>query len=320
MHYEIKRKLFLKHPYHVFESILQASNSKHLGVAVLFVTEMAAKCLNLKKIHPVIRKFISHAQPKNPLSNQNLPEINIAIPCHAKDFPNLGLVIQSAVESVKNPIREIQLITPREFTQQLRVRFPSCKVFSDDEILTSKLEDIISKKYPQDKRGWVSQQVIKFRVVMLSNCVATLILDSDTILIQQKVWIDKNLTQVLELAFEFHKPYKTHLARFLNEKTSLFSFVTHHQLMKKDVVAEIFGEAEENLAYWLECGDSQEPSPISEYDTYGEWMFNRRRRDFVVSKWNNLSEMIPQEELTDPEILKTKYGKFASVSNHSYLN
>jgi len=243
---------------------LQRVDSSFIGNTSLNFSLLIARVFRLKTFPHHLRKLVSLMQPKNPLSNENLPIINIAIPCHSKDFHNLSLVIQGVINSVQNPIGEIQLITPVENVNQLRLLHPECCVIADEDVLTTELQNTINAHYPPAKRGWIKQQVIKFRVTILNETVATLILDSDTMLIQPKVWIDSHHRQLLEFSYEFHDVYKAHQETFSGSKGFLFSFVTHYQLMKKEAVIEIFGSKGEKLPLWLTSGDCSESSAISE--------------------------------------------------------
>jgi len=155
-------------------------------------------------------------------------------------------------------------------------------------------------------------------MVIMSDQVATLILDADTVLLSPKIWLDSEGTQILCIANEYHLPYKKHIRKVFGGQNHLLSFTTHHQLMKRDSVKEIFGLNGDGLVDWLKLADFNESSATSDYETYGEWMVERNPKQVVFAKWNNVSAKINSINTSYAEIL-SDYSKYGSVSNHWYL-
>lgn len=317
---------FFKKPIRVFIAVsyreltnqLRRSESKFLGFAVLKVSLSIANLMKLQKIPYALRQIISLAQPSDPLRGNILPTIDIAIPCHMKDFDNLPLVIQGAKACVRNPVGTVKLITPESSSLELQTKFPDCLVITDESVLGVEIVEVINELVPKERIGWMIQQIIKFRMAATSDQVATLIVDADTVLLSPKIWLDSKGTQILCIADEYHLPYKKHLQKVFGGQTHLLSFVTHHQLMQRDSVREIFGQNGEGLIEWLNLADFNESSSISEYEIYGEWMLKRKPNQIVFSKWNNVPAIIKSGDTTYTEIIES-YSKYGSVSNHSYL-
>jgi hypothetical protein len=306
--------------YRGFLEILRRSESKTLGTFFTNVSLSVAKILKVQEIPLFLRQFISLAQPSDPLKDENLPTIDIAIPCHGRDFVNLPLVIEGARKSTKNPIGKLHLITPSLFATELQSKFPDCLVSTDEDVLGEDLIKAITDLAPNERRGWFMQQAIKLRISMLSAEVATLIVDADTILLRPKVWLDSKGRQILSISNEYHHPYKEHLRRMFGWKSYLLSFVTHHQLMKKESLIEIFGQDGEDITKWLKLADFSESSAICEYETYGEFMMKCKSDEIMFSKWNNISEKIFFENGNlDYAKVKARYSKYGSISNHHYL-
>jgi hypothetical protein len=314
----LKRFLFIAVVYLQFTNLLRKSESKMLGLFFMRVSLSLAKILKLQKLQYSLRQVISLAQPSDPLRDKILPTIDIAIPCHVKDFDNLPLVIQGAKSSVRNPIGKIKLITPEYLSAELQTKFPDCIVSTDESILSADLVKAINELVPKERTGWIIQQIIKFRMAITSDQVATLIVDADTILLTPKIWLNSQGTQILCIAEEYHPPYKKHLRKVFGGQTHLLSFVTHHQLMQRDSVREIFGQNGEGLIEWLNLADFNESSSICEYETYGEWMLKHKPNQIVFSKWNNVPAIIKSGDTTYADI-SDNYSKYGSVSNHSYL-
>ena len=311
-------RVFIKVSYRQLTNQLRRSESRLLGSVIVNLSLSIANLMKIQKIPYALRQVISLAQPSDPLRGKFLPTIDIAIPCHFKDFDNLPLVIQGAKAGVSNPIGKIKLITPEYLSLELQNRFPDCLVSTDESVLGTDLVKAINESVPKEVRGWVIQQVIKFRMAIMGEQVATLILDADTVLLIPKVWLDPEGTQILCIANEYHLPYKKHIHNVFGGQTHLLSFITHHQLMQRDFVREIFGQNSEGLIEWVKAADFNESFSISEYETYGEWMIKRKPNQIIFAKWNNVPAKLNSNNPSYAEIVDD-YSKYGSVSNHSYL-
>ena len=88
--------------------------------------------------------------------------------------------------------------------------------------------------------------------------------------------------------------------------------------MKRDTLREIFGQNGEGLLQFINLADFSEPSALSEYDTYGEWMLSHKPNEITFAKWNNFPVKIELDKTSFAEI-QDKFGQYHSISNHSYL-
>jgi hypothetical protein len=303
---------------HIITQQLRKRIFEVIGPLLMKVSLTTAKLINLQKLPYRLREAISLTLPGNPLENVTLPTIDIGIVCHQKDFSNLHLVIEGARRNVTNPIGKVVLVTPEHLSTELQSQFPDCLVLTDESVLGIDLMGLIGELVPQKRRGWIVQQVIKFRLALMSNEVASLILDADTILLQPRIWLDRNENQILCVSDSWHLPMKKHQRKMLGGQNYLLMFVTHHQLMKRDSVRAIFGASGDGLFKWLKLGDYTDESAISEYDTYGEWMVANRPEQIKFAKWNNFSMKLSPDKTSMEQIL-CKNSQYHSISNHSYL-
>ena len=311
-------RVFIKVSFRRLTNYLRRSESSLLGFIILKVSLSIANLIKLQKIPYALRQIISLAQPSDPLRGNILPTIDIAIPCHMKDFDNLPLVIQGAKACVRNPVGTVKLITPESSSLELQTKFPDCLVITDESVLGAEIVEVINELVPKERIGWMIQQIIKFRMAATSDQVATLIVDADTVLLSPKIWLNSEGTQILCIANEYHIPYKEHIRKVFGGQTHLLSFTTHYQLMQRDFVREIFGQNGEDLIAWMKAADFSESSPTSDYETYGEWMVMKNPNQVVFAKWNNVSSKRNSDNASYVEIVDD-YTKYGSVSNHSYL-
>jgi hypothetical protein len=267
-----------------------------------------------------LRKLVSDIQPSDPIKPVNLPEIDVLIPCHPKDVGNLQIVIDSIFANVLNPIKVIRIITTQEGITTIHPNFPKTVVELENDYIPKRVFDFIRAEVPNSRQGWILQQVVKIMGSIRSEAVATLVIDSDTVLLRPKSWLDSKGNQSLSFAYEYHVPYKNHQESLFGYQSLQLSFVTHHQLFKKEHLLALFGRNEEFLLQWVMRGDYSRDSAISEYDTYGEWVYLNRKQGVVLTKWNNAISRIKLNEFSSYEEVKSQFPTFNSVSAHSYLD
>jgi hypothetical protein len=271
------------------------------------------------------RELFDTLQKNSPFTDNNLQGITLGIVCHPKDFNFLQYVIEQARKHSKNPINEVVIVTTKEGYKELTSRFPQYVLRNEENVFPIDMISRLRLLVPPDKLGWVLQQLIKFHTVLNARNNATLILDADTILIKDRTFIDSYGIQSLSYSHEYHRPYAVHFSKFfkLELDRSGHSYVTHHQLMQKDIVAEMFGSRGENLEAWAKAADYKVFSPLCEYHCYGEFMARRYPNSFRIVRWGNIP--IKSSELD--QILKkgnileveSKFKNWQSISAHSYL-
>lgn len=314
-----KFKVVLKRFWHSFLKNLQVTERSGLASVVKELFTIIPFFYKVQKLPLPIRQVLSLVQPRDPLSLEEPAIIDVVIPCHPKDFARLPLVLDGVRQTVKNPIHSIRLITPNNSKTELQFRFPNVKVIADETLLSKELFIVVQNSYPASRHSWIRQQLLKFMAVLSSEAVGSLVVDSDTVLLSPRTWLDTAGRQCLDIAFEYHLPYMTHLRDFLQISNFPASFVTHHQLMQRRILQEIFGFDGKGLSDWIKSGDPSEASPISDYETYGQFLVTKHHSLVKFSKWNNTSSIFNSKTDPDYTTIKRHYKNFSSVSFHSYL-
>jgi hypothetical protein len=137
----------------------------------------------------------------------------------------------------------------------------------------SELQRAIDRFNPM-RQNWILQQCLKTLFVGASD-LPVLIIDSDTFVNLNFHFIGGGV-QLLCVGNDFHYPYSRHINKFLKIDPMGLSFVHHVQLQQPQIVQEIYGEnVVAGLIRWLESGLAQaEPSPVSEFQTYGDFILH----------------------------------------------
>ena len=264
-----------------------------------------------------MRQLVSVLPPTNPLfTSLDRPGVAVSIPVHRKDVWKLPLVVEGIYKTCQNPIVTFDIWTAKENLNLPEVKELSktVRVIDERELLNVEISHAIGS-FPKKRQGWINQQILKIRSVLWNQCEFTLISDADTVQLESRTWCNSDTRQLLLVANEFHEPYLRHNIKFNNLSFPL-SFVTHHQLMQKTVIERIFTDDTLGIVSWIRSASANEPSALSEYNTYGVWLCRSNLDSVKFAKWNNLEVNSKDFDKPYQELLKL-YGKFASISCHN---
>lgn len=286
-------------------------------------------------IPSALRLILLSVWSTDPLRKEkDLPEIDLAIVFAHKDVELVPAAVLAAVHSSANPIKVVRLVTPsldppavqksigKVEQASLRMNF-SLEVYDDASLLgTDRLRDLRSHQVPDRSLSWVTQQLLKLSAVLKSSQRATLIVDADTILLKRRTWLAKDGRQILMAPEWFRSLWTEDVERFLGLKKSLpFSFITHHQLMQRDIVETIFGADGRKLTDWALSARRR----IAEYETYGTYLAEVHPSLAVVARFGNVEKaarptVASVDSVEDLSDLAKFYGSSClSLSVHHYL-
>ena len=311
---------------------LLTSFSKHKN------TRIIARSFFLRQkpiLTPRARKLVQYIFPER-LEGEFGTKITAGIVTTFKDSQFLNLSITGIEKSLGENLYEIFIVCPKsDFIEMHKFTNPRVTILKDEDLINDNLLDVISR-YPQSRRGWIKQQVLKMALVEYATTQTTLLVDADTILLRRQKWFDDDGNQALAISDEFHEPYQSHIERFQlrigikNLKQTRVSFVTHHQLMQKSLIKQLFetilnADFDSRIATWLNAIDQNEPSSACEWHTYGNFLLNVSRT-INFYQWKNLAispvklkSLLTGNSNLDFEKIRKNYPEFNSISAHHYL-
>jgi len=216
------------------------------------------------------------------------PPFKILFVSTASDLRFLSQNIQ-ILKNLYSEISEIVIVTPDPLIPEVRflkLQY-DIKVLSDDDVLTEQIRKIINQ-CPEGRRGWISQQYIKTKVVYHSD-LPVLVVDADTFLMSKVKWFTQRNDQLMFLnTSDFHFEYNSHFEKLFGDPAPLLNFVSHIQLQIPSVVKSIYGkDLDQGWSRWLATGKyKNEGSAVSEYQTYGLYRINanRSQNTFYIPK------------------------------------
>jgi len=286
------------------------------------------------RVSGLLRSVLLEALSNDPMRGQsNLPEIDLVIPFAEKDQELIRLAVLGALNSSRNPVVNVVLVSPKgeasieadlllSLKADVRDYRATLVVLSDAEVLSEGLAKVLSQSGLKARNeGWLRQQLIKFLCVLSSPRKACLIVDADTLLLYPKTWLASDGVQVLAPAEWFRGFWTDDVEKFLGVPKRLpFSYITHHQLMQKDIVQALLGANGERLADWLETADTV----VSEYDSYGSFVETSYPERAMFCRFGNSEaprKVLPNRDSYSHvrERLLAGFPRSNSISFHHYL-
>jgi len=288
--------------------LLRRSNSSALGAVTRKIDRLASLTRPKRNYLPLgMRALISISQPQDPLRRaKELPHIDLVVPFVEKDLRSLPLALAHATRNVRNPLARIILITPRgsegnepRFTRDesagilslLLNTDPRIELRFDQDILGAPLLAELDERFGRGDRnaGWVTQQLIKLSAALQSTASASLILDADTLLLTPKTWLRSDQAQLLQVANEYHSSFMHHVKKFFGVPKKLrLSFVTHHQLMQREVVEKMFPDGSHSLLTWWKSSTDPIGRDLGDYEAYGSFLAHHYPERVVYGSFANL--------------------------------
>lgn len=299
--------------------LLRTSSSKLVSSTILLVSSP------FRRSH-VVRRLVDEAQLNNPLkAASNLPNIELILAVARKDFRSASIAVQAALANSRNVISSVAIVVPQQALDEARTLFSSMNIIAEEDFLPTEFQQAISESSPPGREGWIRQQVIGLLYARESESPGVLVLDSDTILVNELTFLNAEGIQLLQFSHEYVRAYEEHAVKIWGRRRRHkgLSYVTHYQLMQPDVVRMMFKSSPEIIG-WLNATDNTKNSPIADYHCYGRYLTDNFPRRVALGRWGN-KKMTWDRFSSDFSAESQSLSKWAdssyySVSVHSYLD
>ncbi len=253
----------------------------------------------------------------------NIP-LDIVIPTISKDYELLELGLEAIKKNLLHPIGNIYIVSNKNNDIEKFCEDNGLIFIDEKSVLGFGKEAIEYKVNNRDRSGWMYQQLLKLSGEKFVKLPQYLVVDSDTILIQPHVFIKNNKFIFLQ-SEEWHTPYFSNFRKIFGYTASNFlSYTSHMMIFDVNMLKEMKAELEKlhNIEWYKEYClsiDSTEPSCISDYDTYANWLKIHYSEKTSYRPFYNLS--LERNKLLSLDDLAKRYGKkYKSLSFHAYSN
>ena len=305
-------------------------------VRILGVGRKKASAQRRKSLAHLSRKFEAFTVPSldvGPWRSQDLPPINGLWLVHPKDFAILPHSLAAVVQHSLNPLAQVTVISPdpdgaREALAGVmeKAASPMNVVFHADKEYLDPVSVASLDSHFGSSAGWAKQQIIKTLAVTGSGLNSTLIMDSDTVLLQDKVWLFPDFRQLMYSRGFCNFDYFTFLNTWgYKQVDTTKSFVTHHQIVRsnrmKEALGQHLGEADPAILTRavITAATTLGLTQFSlDYELYGQYMNLHHRRELVMDKYSNSDLPRPRSDQDVQALIDSMRaaGHFNSLSLH----
>lgn len=249
-----------------------------------------------------------------------------------KDFPVLVQSIFFAQKSIEDyRFAGVRVIVPDDQVEECTVLLADkglerATVVSENTLITRESFKLLRETF-EGRANWVLQQILKVQAVLVSTADATLIVDSDTLLLSKRPWFSNNGSQLLTPSYEFNASYYEFLACLdISHPNPKYTFISHHMLMQRSELEKTFfaldwKEVDSMVDYTCRNARTDLESPVCvEYELYAQSLLSRSPEKVHLGIWGNISisRSFLERVLTSKLILATLRRSFHSVSLHSW--
>lgn len=256
-------------------------------------------------------------------TENHLQTIDVVIPTISKDFELLSTVIESVRRHVRNPVQHIYIVSKQ---QQEILDFCAqhdCRFIDELSVLGYGKDAISYRVNGVDRSGWMFQQLLKLSAGSFTECENYLVLDSDTILIHDHVFIENEKFVFLQ-SEEWHAPYFRAFEKMFGYKAKTkLSYTSHMMIFNKEKLREMKAELEKKHdkpwdQVYLSTIDEHEASCVSDYDTYANWMLCNYP-ELMLSRPLYNRPLPRTGPIHLPSLENTYAHTLKSLSFHSYI-
>ncbi len=249
-----------------------------------------------------------------------------------KDFPVLVKSIDFARWSIGDyHYGGVRVIVPESEVTECkelfsRVDLDGISVISESVFITPDSLKLLRTTF-RERANWVLQQIIKIEAVLTSTTDASLVVDSDTLLLTKRPWFSADGSQILTPSYEYNAPYYDFLARLsVSDQNPMYTFISHHMLMQKvELVKTLdalhWSEVDNMVHYICQNANPALESPVCvEYELYAQSILKHSPNKVHFGIWGNVS--VSRNFLS--RLLNSKFVMlllvrcFHSISFHSW--
>ena len=285
----------------------------------------------------LFKRFVLANQLPNRVvkSQENAPEIELLVCSTAKDFWLLTDCLTYAVKNSINPISSVNVVVPSRdvelcsslIEKGILGKDIKVSVIDEDSLIPKGAREMI---YDQmgGSYGWALQQFLTVAFVCSSSAKGVLAVNSDTIILQPRLWLEPQGNQEFLVSAEFHKPYYKVIQKLDPGLSHFeFSFICHQMLFQPDFFRKIlYNLNSPSISHFIELvlakADISQRSPFCvEFELYGQMFLRKQPSNVILNRFANISvELSSDAQLRGQQLGHFENsGNYNSVSNHSWM-
>ena len=226
--------------------------------------------------------------------------VNIYMLASGVDLECLPLTVPHASKAIHGiNLNNFFVVVPDEYVvsaeEILSKTRPKVEILPDSKIVSDETFEVLRADF-DTRAGWAYQQLLK--LALLQGCPATyaLIVDSDTVLLNSREWVNNEGVVAMTPTEEFNSEYFEFLQRIgalINQPTT--SFVPHHMFFELDTFKQMLAElklqnTQAIVNAMCQFADKSKTSPFSlDYELYSQWSLQFTSHKTRQIRWANIS-------------------------------
>jgi len=253
-------------------------------------------------------------------------KIDIVIPTISKDWVLFKEMVESLKKNLCNRIGDIYIVSRQDEKLIAFCKERGYTFVEEKSVLGYGKERITYMVDGVNRSGWLFQQLLKLSGEKIVKTRRYLIVDSDTVLIHPHVFLEgkDNDKVVFRHNTEWHESYfRSFQVLFGYDAPTRLSFTSHMMLFDTEYLAAMKKEIETKKGKpwdqaYMDLASTTEPSVVSDYDTYANWVLYNHPDKVIVKPLYNAG--LPRKEFDNLENLTRKYGAhYKTLSFHSWI-
>jgi glycosyltransferase involved in cell wall biosynthesis len=249
--------------------------------------------------------------------------IDIVIPTIGKDFELFGTYIDYLKKNLCAPIGKIYVVSHESEAALIAYCSEHNLHFVDERsVLGYGKEKITYVANGINRSGWLFQQLLKLSGDVFVESQKYVIVDSDTLLVQPHYFIENGKTVFFENR-EWNETYFKSFKKLFGITAPHPLSLTSHMMLfdvarlreMKDMIVKTHNTSWDQA--YIACCDISDPSGISDYETYAQWMIAYHPAEVTCVPFYNMS--LTRRAFSDSQNTFAQMKKRAqSLSVHSY--
>lgn len=325
-------------------------SSRRIPRVVSSLAHQLTRISVLKKSYLDIFRLISlPTESESAPKNSDLPPIDLLMVLHHKDIWIARTALEMAVKNSYNTISHITIIATSIACNLLTEEpIQLTGVNSNIQIEVLNENDFVPTEIVRrcsefgSASGWLIQQAIKILYVIRTNSRGTLVIDSDTIILNKICWLTEENRSPIFANWHKSNPKILDFLKIVNPVVdSQFNLVSHFMLLKSEILGALLNNLSIRRIDYYELSDPSDlrntkatrletvledtlayfGTEMSEYDLYGKYAINYDRANCELLRWSNIEVRTNDLNAIDlQELIERNSKSYTSLSIHIHHN
>jgi len=277
--------------------------------------------------------------------NSDLPTIDLLMVLHHKDIWIARTTLAMAVENSHNTISRITIVATSlacNLLKEVPIQIDGVnsnipiEVINENEFVPYEIARRCGES--GNASGWLLQQAIKMLYVIRSNTPGTLVIDSDTIILNPICWLTKESRSPIFANWHKDDPKILEFLKITKPiMGSEFNLVSHFMLLKSSILRSLLNNLDARSIGYPELTDFSESwkpdmaylekmlehtiihfgTEMSEYNLYGKFALNYDGSNCELLRWSNIEVRTNNlNSINLQELIERHSKRYMSLSIH----